>query len=877
MMSNKLFNAVTATGASRTVPVEPSKDSHTVQAEMGGTVVAIAVTITLEGSLDGVSWVTLATHAFSAAEITAEESLFHVTGKPMPFIRLNLTALTGGSSASVSAWYQAGDFEVGRKIEGKGSIAVSPDGSFANVSAAYDILQSAVNAVPNTDAAVDVFLYDTRNDSDGGKSRNSVANTSLGKFPEVGLLVVVGGSTDTVSYYDALDLDSSGVPVLFKAWTLTNPSSVTAKDGKIVIGTSAGVTVIDLVADEVLNYDATDLARADQLPSSFDMSTVTWTSVTTAGAIVSAAVNDVAITILSGAPIDSATGLPIPTIAAATDAGVSVIQSDGTVDDLVQTSGDDVNEAAFNFFGDVIFPNETAGELDIFRAGGYSADNTTPDDLYDETTSPTLLAAPTTTKNGIVDFGTIAIGSASGLTLVHEDRSTITNGMACHITSAYNSGWMPGAIKGAWLGTTGLTDLSVHSNDLTHNGTVPTAVVATGADLIAHGVFSAANNFTAASNAEWDVVTTGALTASIWFKTAANSAVESYLGFANAGDTLRFIITIAADGTLNCIDDGATASVGTVSAIAYDDGNWHKVDFIRTSSTARALYVDGLLITSNTTDAGSLTSSGNLPLAIGVDSDGSTTPATTSSLALARVSAYAPTEAQIKKMYNDEKHLFNANASAFIIANAVTAVAYDGDSDKLYVATASGASVMRGLEIVDELTSADLGTASTYNSASAARNMYLLGNATESVFHVPSRNIAEKLPEVDAQPPKLILTGTTPDATGALVVGSIPISENESATITLTVRASNAVEAARGTDNAAYVIIANVFRAIGGNVTLQGQTAVSTIENTAGMACVVAANTTPQTIEVQVTGVASTVIEWVTTVEINSNIDRWLR
>ena len=44
---------------------------------------------------------------------------------------------------------------------------------------------------------------------------------------------------------------------------------------------------------------------------------------------------DVAMTVLPNAPIDDATGLPVPTIAVATSAGISVITDSGTVYDLV--------------------------------------------------------------------------------------------------------------------------------------------------------------------------------------------------------------------------------------------------------------------------------------------------------------------------------------------------------------------------------------------------------------------------------------------------------------------------------------------------------------------------------------------------------------
>ena len=52
---------------------------------------------------------------------------------------------------------------------------------------------------------------------------------------------------------------------------------------------------------------------------------------TTSVGIITNAVNDVAMTVLSNAPIDSATGLPVPTIAVASNGGVSVIMNDGTI------------------------------------------------------------------------------------------------------------------------------------------------------------------------------------------------------------------------------------------------------------------------------------------------------------------------------------------------------------------------------------------------------------------------------------------------------------------------------------------------------------------------------------------------------------------
>ena len=106
-MAVQLLNAATATGASASWAVRRVPRNHTVQATMGGTVVATAVTLDLEGSLDNSSWFQLANHVFTAAEITAEAAMFHAANKPTRYVRLNLTTLTGGTAPTVTGWYES--------------------------------------------------------------------------------------------------------------------------------------------------------------------------------------------------------------------------------------------------------------------------------------------------------------------------------------------------------------------------------------------------------------------------------------------------------------------------------------------------------------------------------------------------------------------------------------------------------------------------------------------------------------------------------------------------------------------------------------------------------------------------------------------------
>jgi len=86
--------------------------------------------------------------------------------------------------------------------------------------------------------------------------------------------------------------------------------------------------------------------------------------------------------------------------------------------------------------------------------------------------------------------------------------------------------------------------------------------------------------------------------------------------------------------------------------------------------------------------------------------------------ALLRISATAPTAEQIKKIYNDEKHLFQENAACTLYgtSDAVTALAHDSDTNLLHVGTSAGRSVFQGLRRVDNTTDAVGTTISASNN-----------------------------------------------------------------------------------------------------------------------------------------------------------------
>lgn len=102
-MATKLLAAVTATGVSSSLNFRAGVRDHAIQATTTGA--PTAVTVVLEGSLDGETYFTLDSHAFSAGEITAQAAYWNVSSQLTHFVRLNLSTLTGGTSPTVTGLY----------------------------------------------------------------------------------------------------------------------------------------------------------------------------------------------------------------------------------------------------------------------------------------------------------------------------------------------------------------------------------------------------------------------------------------------------------------------------------------------------------------------------------------------------------------------------------------------------------------------------------------------------------------------------------------------------------------------------------------------------------------------------------------------------
>jgi len=392
------------------------------------------------------------------------------------------------------------------------------DGTVAPVDTTGTVSNLSVNAISASIAAtaVDVFVYDTRKDSDGGAWRKRTSHTSWynetlntatrgsrREFPAVAVIVC---TTTTMTIYDG---DSPDLPMwmVFSAngiidWPTSNHTkqAVTALNGGIVTVSEDGGVWFRFIDDttHIIYSNLTYNITSDRSIANRNGVTA-FTS--NGGAINTYAIatwimNDVAMTVLPNAPIDAATGLPTPTIAIATNVGVSVINNNGTVANLSSGENNDAvfkvtftddNRLAFSYsdtsnnlygfvwVGEIPAVSYTAGAMH-----GYSNPTTTimsehynyAGDSSAGSGSGISTPYPTKPKNEITSgiYGlvttknrTMSIGSGSGLMNIIRPTPHVLRGMdgaANAITKSYNSGWMPGDIRGAFLSDSSTTAAS---------------------------------------------------------------------------------------------------------------------------------------------------------------------------------------------------------------------------------------------------------------------------------------------------------------------------------------------------------------------------------------------------------------------------------
>ena len=463
-----------------------------------------------------------------------------------------------------------------------------------------------------TKNAVDVFVYDTSKDSDGGAWRNRTQHTSwyneqLGtatrgyrkEFPSVAVIVTDG---DELIIYDG---DDPSMPMWF-THTIGGGvrfatdgygfdiSTLTARDGKIFVGLQqeashelgayGGVLVFDYVADTTEKYAGTGGGSNRGVRDGVRFTA--WGGymniVENDNKLVHGEVNDVAVTVLDAAPIDPKTKLPVPTIAVGTEGGVSVIKDDGNIFDITGTNwGSKCDAVTFNDDGILFFAQERY-YLVSCDVKGLTEDLTGLQDgrgyyKFGLDDYPLKQVSGNNYIGFNLDKG-IAASSNDDFYVAysmynyypHQRLVLSTEGnknhryagdsqMSAYITDTYNTGWMHGDIKLATLAST-------------------TAETFSPPEMITNGTFNSDINGWSADDYRWD----------------GSGAVERYQGNTNSSVTQNINIV---KGEVYKVEYDVTHTGGYSQTNVFIDtgsgnitlgntfGSAHVVDYFRAERT----------------------------------------------------------------------------------------------------------------------------------------------------------------------------------------------------------------------------------------------------------------------------------------------------
>lgn len=497
------------------------------------------------------------------------------------------------------------DWEIGLGIYTSGvltrNLSESSTGSLLNLSggsvvfvtaAGEDLLQSlAAIAESKSSTAVDVFVYDTSKDSDGGAWRyksqgkswyNETLNTttrgSRREFPAVAVIVA---EQDTVTIYDGDD-------PLLPMWMVCNTSttlywirsgglarSIACLNGMICIGANGGTSNDSLLSRMDLLKDRLERhfdASAHQISTNtVAQRNTVFTILDNAGglALISRYVNDVAMTVLDDAPVDPATGIQFTTTIVSTDGGISQLGWDGNSNGVVWDITGVSTCGGLTFLPNNRFAFYWKGDKNLYTGNVLTADTAVGSfgSLYNEGSIPAPFESntygsvtdikPTPIDHGVA-IAKLESGKPQGLTLICENAKNITKGMVSYITTDHNTGWMVGAIKGCWLADT--VAETVIGGETVTNGTFDTTLTgwtdsSTGTGSVAVVAGQAELTTVDSSNRailDQSITTVVGTRYSLSFKvpSATASTGAFYVGVTQGGSTLVSITNLGAGSYL---------------------------------------------------------------------------------------------------------------------------------------------------------------------------------------------------------------------------------------------------------------------------------------------------------------------------------------
>ena len=253
-------------------------------------------------------------------------------------------------------------------------------------------------------------------------------------------------------------------------------------------------------------------------------------------------------------------------------------------------------------------------------------------------------------------------------------------------------------------------------------GTITKTPVATGAELMGYSGFAAYDGLVQLYTSDLEP-NTGDYSVALWFKASATTNEQTLLRrFGNPTVTGGFLLRMVSSSSgIQWYTRDTSSNVGEITTTnALDDDVWHQIVGTRTGATM-SLYIDGELYDTELTSADSHDAGTTAKLHVGVENTANigefANPASVTTMSLVRYSLSAPSHQQVKKMYDDEKMLFqeNAKASLYGTSDEVRALSYDKDTELLHVGTNAGRSLFQGVNRVDNTTNAISTAISTSN------------------------------------------------------------------------------------------------------------------------------------------------------------------
>ena len=575
---------------------------------------------------------------------------------------------------------------------------------------------SQINSQISVANPCSAFVYDTSKDSDGGAWRlrcqeKSWYKETLGtlirgtrrEFPSVAVIIYDSTSKE-VTIYDADDPNMPMwmvIPGTTTDWANNNGNATDVEmlNGVLVASyTGSGAAILDFVEDKrKIAYSSSYHFRQSAIEyrdngaylsgEGYDLS--------------SNQVNDVSMSIHPKAEVNPATGLERPTIALSTNTGLNVITHKNVVAQRNHGYGGSMKASADGQLIAVAHNGRTGGQnieiinsdyLDQIGDGASApvhADNSVSagENDYGYGTNNGTDFQPFTLLNWgnniepVLHGNDIWIGQNIAYH-IHENRYNTANTMVNRIGISYNSGWMHGNCSQAHLGSTGTdctSDFTSNGRGLTKVGTINNAPVRTGAELQGFSGFSGSNHLTRA-NSTFNYGNPGKICLMGWQRLT-NVSDYSYMGVAVTSSAVRCGLSINRTGTNNPGTVYWYTDEALQSNYRVDDGYWHFTVGILDNQLSQ-IYIDGELVAQNTS-ATARDLSSTVYHAVGHYTPNLNPDRAyhhSGDLALVRFSNSSPTAEEIKKIYDQEKHMFEEYAAVTMSGNSSTITGRDYDS-----------------------------------------------------------------------------------------------------------------------------------------------------------------------------------------------------